>query len=179
MAKRVNALLEGEVEAFGNPSFSECFNCGNCTAVCPLSEDETLFPRKTIRQLQLGLRDDLKGALEPWLCYYCGTCSETCPRNAEPGELMMATRRWLTAQYDWTGLSKLLYLSKAAEVAALLLVGGLVVALFALSGAFTSARMPLDHVRLNTFAPVMWVHYGDWVLAGSVSYTHLTLPTKA
>jgi heterodisulfide reductase subunit C len=42
----------------------------------------------------------MKSQLDPWLCYYCGDCSATCPKAAEPGETMMAARRWLTAQYD-------------------------------------------------------------------------------
>ncbi len=54
---------------------------------------------------QIGQREQMKTQLDPWLCYYCGDCSSTCPKGAEPGETMMAARRWLTAQYDWTGLA--------------------------------------------------------------------------
>ena len=32
----------------------------------------------------------------PWLCFYCGECSKKCPREANPGETMMALRRYLT-----------------------------------------------------------------------------------
>src|SRR5450756_2620656 len=41
--------------------------------------------------------------------FYCGECSKMCPRKANPGESMMAMRRYLTAQYDWTGLARLMY----------------------------------------------------------------------
>ena len=79
--------------------------CGNCASACPLSTGENTFPRKIYRYLQLGLRDKLMESPEPWLCYYCGTCNTDCPRGAEPAETMMATRRWLMTQYDWTGLA--------------------------------------------------------------------------
>ena len=97
-AYRVNDGLAGELARFGGTTLVRCFNCGNCTAVCGLSQGEHVFPRRVIRQLQLGLERRLLESTDPWLCYYCGQCSDTCPRQAEPGELMMAARRWLTAR---------------------------------------------------------------------------------
>ncbi len=94
MTYRVNATLAEELAHFGGDTLTKCFNCGNCSAVCGLSKNQTVFPRKIIRYLQLGLEEKLLESPEPWLCYYCGTCSDTCPREAQPGELMMATRRW-------------------------------------------------------------------------------------
>jgi len=74
-----------------------------------------------IRYTTLGLEDDIKASLKPWECYYCGECSSECPREASPGELMMSLRRWLTAQYDWTGLSGLMYKSLPASITAFVL----------------------------------------------------------
>lgn len=166
MSIRVDPELRHGVREFGAEDVDACFNCGNCTAVCPLSRDSTVFPRRIIRYLQLGLKDKLLRCPEPWLCYYCGECSETCPRQANPGELMMALRRYLTAQYDWTGLSKRLYLSKAWEIGMLLVVGLFVVGLF----YFFHGPIVTEHVELNTFAPVAWVELGDWTLAIILSF---------
>ena len=165
MSIRVDPNLYREVARFGAEDVQKCINCGNCTAVCVLSQGNTVFPRKTIRYLQLGLKDKLLESPEPWLCYYCGECSETCPRQANPGETMMALRRYLTAQYDWTGLSKWLYLSKTWEIGMLLAVGILVVALF----YFFHGPIVTDRVALNTFAPAEWVEIGDWTLAAILS----------
>lgn len=177
MGYRVDPHLVKDVERFGGGeiNINKCFNCGNCTAVCALSEGNTVFPRKIIRYLQLGLRDKLLESPEPWLCYYCGECSGTCPREAQPGELMMATRRWLTSEYDLWGLSKKLYLSTTWEVG-LLIVGALVVlALFIVPGMFGAQfgfqmvqGEAAQHVRVNTFAPKEIVHYGDWALAAGL-----------
>lgn len=118
----VNTTFSRELKKFGAFDFNACYNCGTCTAVCSLSTETDSFPREMIRYSVLGLEDDIKGSLKPWLCYYCGECTTHCPQVAEPGELMMSLRRWLTSVYDWTGLSGLLYKSLPAAVTAMVLV---------------------------------------------------------
>ena len=172
MSYRMNPALAGELAHLGASTVNKCFNCGNCTAVCALSKGDTVFPRKTIRHVQLGLEERLEESPEPWLCYYCGGCSDTCPREAHPGELMMAVRRWLTTRYDWTGLSKRLYLSEKWEIGLLAVFALVVLGFFLVPGmlgfqfGFQAVAGPaLEHVRLDLFAPKAWVHYGDWALA--------------
>jgi len=118
---RVNPKFASELKKYGANDFSACFNCGNCTATCSLSTNDSSFPREMIRYSTLGLEDEIKASLKPWQCYYCGECSSQCPRQAEPGELMMSLRRWLTAKYDWTGMSGLLYKSLPLSIAAFVL----------------------------------------------------------
>lgn len=121
MAK-VNPEFATELTKYGVGDFNACFNCGNCTATCSLSTNDSSFPREMVRYTTLGLEDEIKSSLKPWECYYCGECSNECPRQANPGELMMTLRRWLTAKYDWTGLSGLFYKYLPATVTAMLLV---------------------------------------------------------
>jgi len=116
MACTVNPDLAAELVRFGAGGVTNCFNCGNCTAVCPLSEGDTPFPRKMLRYAQLGLKEKLVQAPEPWLCYYCGECSATCPREAQPGDTMAALRRYTIAWLDPTGLAGLMYRSPLATV---------------------------------------------------------------
>jgi nitrate reductase gamma subunit len=85
---------------------------------------------------------------------------------------MMAMRRWLTARYDWSGLSKRLYLSEKFEFGILGVVALIVLGLFFVPGWLGAAfgfpalnPEALQHVRLDIFAPKQLVHYGDWVLA--------------
>ena len=109
MNASVDLHLYHEVAKFGARDMELCMQCGTCSASCPLSNGTNSFPRKIYRYLQLGLKDKLLKSPVPWLCYYCGECTETCPRNANPGELMMVLRRYLTSVYDWTGISRLFY----------------------------------------------------------------------
>jgi ferredoxin len=166
MSTRVDPSLLDEIKTYGAVSPEACFNCGNCTAICPLTSDGHPFPRNTIRLLQMGLRERLVENVDPWLCYYCGECSDTCPRQAEPAESQMAMRRWLTAQYDWTGLARRFYTSKFWEVGSVLLFSVLVIVVFALfHGPIVTER-----VELNTFAPVQVVEIGDWIMAAALSF---------
>jgi len=156
MSAEVNPELLLNLKKFGVADAAACFNCGNCTAVCSLSSESIPFPRKVIRYLQLGLKDKLFESPEPWLCYYCGDCSETCPRQANPGEVMMGLRRYLTSRYDWTGISRLFYTSKVFEVAAILAVAALV----GLGFYFFHGPMPTDRVArfLGAAGLVKWEH---------------------
>lgn len=119
MISRVDPQFKKELQKFGLHEWNECFHCGNCTAICPLTQDDNLFPRRGIRLAQMGLKKKLASSVDPWLCYYCGECTETCPRNANPGELMMVLRRYLTSIYDWTGISRLFYTRKIWELMAI------------------------------------------------------------
>jgi ferredoxin len=158
MSTRVDARLLHEIKEYGAINPEACFNCGNCTAACPLTEDGHPFPRSTIRLLQLGLKDKLLENTDPWLCYYCGDCTLTCPRGAEPAETMMAARRWLTAQYDQSGEGAKLYTSERAVVLKIVQYVLLTLVAFVAYHLITGGEnIVTDHVALNTFAPVMLV----------------------
>jgi quinone-modifying oxidoreductase subunit QmoC len=166
MSSAVNPDLLLNLKKFGVNDAAACFNCGNCTAVCSLSSESEPFPRKTIRYLQLGLDNKLMQSTEPWLCYYCGDCSDTCPRQANPGEVMMGLRRYLTSRYDWTGISRLFYTSKAFEVLSILAVAALV----GLAFYFFHGPMLTDRVALNVFAPNTTIEILDLILLAVLSF---------
>jgi len=121
--------LLAEIRRYGKFDTSGCYQCGSCTISCDLVTDFVSFPRKTIRYALLGLRGPLAGSLEPWICHDCGDCSIICPRQAEPRISMMTVRRFLTAQYDWTGISSRLLQSRAWYLGSLSFVAALVLAL--------------------------------------------------
>jgi ferredoxin len=161
MSNRVDPNLLLEIKEYGEIKVEACFNCGNCTAVCSLTEDGHPFPRNTIRLAQLGLKDQLLQNEDPWLCYYCGECSETCPKGAEPAEAMMTMRRWLTAQYDGTGHAAKFYTSERAVVFAIIRYALIPFVLLVLYHLLTGGEQIItDKVELNTFAPLL----GVWLI---------------
>jgi ferredoxin len=179
MSTRVNPELRNELIRFGIGDWNACYHCGTCTAICPLSENGFLFPRKKIRLMQMGLQNQLAASVEPWLCYYCGDCTETCPRDANPGELMMSLRRYLTSVYDWTGLSKKFYTSKIWEIAFILVFASLVTLFFlvllpSLGYHFTRELTAEGGVRVNAFAPPALVEWLDWGMAITVALLLVT-----
>ena len=44
MATRIDTTVLRDMKTFGAFDINACFNCGNCTAVCPLSQDSVAFP---------------------------------------------------------------------------------------------------------------------------------------
>ncbi len=158
MSTRVDPSLMSELKEYGAVSIEKCFNCGNCTAICPLTSSEHPFPRKTIRMVQMGLRDQLVASVDPWLCYFCGDCSITCPKGAEPAETMMATRRWLISQYDTSGKAKKLYTSGKTVALTIVRTALLPLILLVAYHLLTQgSNIQTTRVALNDFAPVMWV----------------------
>ncbi|MFH1092187.1 MAG: 4Fe-4S dicluster domain-containing protein [Pseudomonadota bacterium] len=165
MSVKVDPSLMKELKHYGLKDASKCFNCGNCTAVCPLSTPDSSFPRKLVKWAQMGLRDKIVRSSEPWLCYYCGDCSDRCPRGADPGETMMAMRRWLTAQYDWTGFSRKFYTSEAFEIGAISVVAVVIGLLFWIF----HGPVITTSIQLNQFAPNWIIEILDWTMAVALS----------
>lgn len=105
-----------EIKKYGAKDFDACFNCGNCTAVCGLTEKNANFPRMFIRYGMLGQKEEILKSKELWLCYACGECSLNCPRQAAPGDYMAALRRYSIASYEPTGLTKLIFKSNLFSI---------------------------------------------------------------
>jgi ferredoxin len=165
---RVNPRLIKELEDFGAEDVSKCYHCGNCSAACPFSDDPVIFPRRAMRYLQMGASSRLRTTLSPWMCYYCGDCSEQCPRGAEPGETMMSLRRWLTSQYDITGISAWMYRSWKNELFLMLLVAlltgiGMVTYGFKFGGGDLSV-----YSGPNAFLPYHFIHLFDWAMGATI-----------
>jgi ferredoxin len=171
MAIRVNPGFIDDLDRFGKENIQLCYQCGDCSAVCPHADEFYRFPRKPIRQLQMGLEKKIQTTLEPWLCYYCGDCSDLCPRNADPGDTMMILRRYLTSVYDWTGLSRKFYTSHWWELAAVLVIGVLIAILFSVinpHGIVTSLT-PEGGVKVNEMFPVETVNIGAHIMLISIA----------
>jgi ferredoxin len=155
----------------GGADMKKCYQCAACTSVCALSTEQYGFPRKQMLLAQWGMKDKLMEDPGPWLCYYCGDCTKVCPRQANPAETMMAMRRYLTTQYDWTGLSRRMYSSGFWEVGVLALVSAVVILLFTLPHNFGfgllahSGPAALTTVMLDRFAPIEIAHRADQLLA--------------
>ncbi len=175
MAMRVDSTVLKDMGRFGAFDINACFNCGNCTAVCPLSEESVAFPRRVIRYAQLGQKDHIAASRELWLCYYCAECSDTCPRQAEPGEFMASARRYAIAGFDPTSIARRLYRSKA-------FAAGLLAIVFAALLAILLARTPgwptgrVTSVALLKFVPFETIHWlGVGVVVLMVVLTAATL----
>ena len=187
MAVRANPEFIDDLQEFGADDVAKCYQCGNCSAACPHSKAPHIFPRRAIKCLQLGLEEPLRASLDPWLCYYCGDCSTQCPRGAEPGETMMSLRRWLTSKYDFTGISRLLYTSRTAELVAVLGLALLTgVGFLAFGFSYGGGNLGV-YDGPGAFLPTHYVHIFDWTMGivlalllsiNSLRMWHFTMRSK-
>ncbi len=70
-----------------------CYQCGKCTAGCPVAYAMDYPPHQIMRGVQLGMRDTVLSSRTIWLCAACETCSTRCPQGVEPASVMDALRR--------------------------------------------------------------------------------------
>jgi heterodisulfide reductase subunit C len=70
-----------------------CFQCGTCTASCPVRAVEDKFnPRRIIRMALLGMRAEVLTSSFVWLCSSCYACQERCPQGVKITGIMGAIR---------------------------------------------------------------------------------------
>jgi ferredoxin len=156
MARVVNVSLLQKIKKHGKGrtlDVSACFNCGNCTAVCPLAEDSGGFPRRMIRMAQVGMERELLASEDLWRCYACGECTQTCPRQADPAAFMAAARSYAVSRYDFTGLAALANRSIIGN----LFVFGLFSTVFSLL-LFSRMNPGGPDLPLFNFLPGEWIH---------------------
>lgn len=77
----------------GAENLMVCFQCGTCTADCPISRFSEFYrPRKIARMVQLGLKERLLSDGALWLCSTCFTCVDHCPQGVEIAGIVRALR---------------------------------------------------------------------------------------
>ncbi len=91
----------------GDNTFSHCFSCQSCTAVCPVvgnyEEPEQvlgLLPHQIMCSLGLGLTEMASGAKMIWDCLTCYQCQENCPQQVEVCDLLYYLKNIAIAQVD-------------------------------------------------------------------------------
>lgn len=77
----------------GGENLKLCFSCGICTAGCPVTEVENEYnPRKLIRMILLGMKEEVLSSNLIWLCSLCYTCYARCPQNVKFTDIMSVLR---------------------------------------------------------------------------------------
>jgi heterodisulfide reductase subunit C len=92
--KNLDPNFKYEVAAeMGGANITRCFACGTCTAGCPVREIEEKYnPRKIIRMVILGMREEVLKSDFIWLCSTCYTCTDRCPQGVHFTSIMNALK---------------------------------------------------------------------------------------
>ncbi len=94
LAKLSAEHLGAEDEGFNAEA---CFNCGTCTALCPL--DHKILPRKLFQEVRLGLEDKIRASIpQIFSCLLCRMCEVNCPQGVHITENMRTLRHLINRQ---------------------------------------------------------------------------------
>jgi heterodisulfide reductase subunit C len=120
-AEEMNPKFKYEIsKRHGAERIMLCFQCGTCTADCPISRFSDFYrPRKIARMVQLGLKERLLSDEALWLCSSCFTCVDHCPQGVEIAGIVRVLRNLSVKE---KGVMPLVY----RELASNLLKGGYV-----------------------------------------------------
>ncbi|GAG73047.1 hypothetical protein ES703_20758 [subsurface metagenome] len=77
----------------GGENIKRCFTCGTCVAGCPITEvDEEFNCRRIVRQILLGMREEVLSSPSIWLCLECYRCYVRCPQKVNFTDIMKILR---------------------------------------------------------------------------------------
>ena len=77
----------------GGEHIRKCFACGTCAAGCPVTDiDEEYNPRKIVRQVLLGMRNEVLSSPLIWFCLVCYRCYARCPQKVNFTDVMRVLR---------------------------------------------------------------------------------------
>jgi heterodisulfide reductase subunit C len=85
-----NFLVERIEELSGENIFA-CYQCGKCSAGCPMVEEMEILPNQVILYVIRGL-DEVLETNTPWVCAQCYQCGTRCPKNVDITKIMEALR---------------------------------------------------------------------------------------
>ncbi len=92
-AARLRSEFVTKVAEISGQDVNLCYQCGKCSAGCPMAFAMDRLPNQIIRAVQLGLEEDVADCQTVWACASCLACSVRCPKGIDIAAVMEALRQ--------------------------------------------------------------------------------------
>jgi len=92
VTKATRISLLDEIQETTGLNATHCYQCGKCSAGCPMAPEMRLRTHEIIRLIQLDLREKLLADESLWMCLTCETCTARCPNEFDPAAVIDALR---------------------------------------------------------------------------------------
>lgn len=115
--KELQSEFIRKVEELSGQNVLSCYQCGKCSAGCPVVDQMDLLPNQVIRYVQTGDISVLDSKTI-WLCASCFTCAVRCPQGIDLAKVMEALRLLsLRKNIDHIKLSTIPEIEKLPQIA--------------------------------------------------------------
>jgi len=84
--------LAGELMRLTGLNPAKCYQCGKCSAGCPMASEMEFGPHQVIRLVQMNQPQKLFSDASIWLCVTCETCTARCPNSCDPARTIDGLR---------------------------------------------------------------------------------------
>jgi len=81
------------IEELAHTRVHDCYQCGKCSAGCPMADRMDVIPSQIMRLVQMERLDKAMKAESIWLCVSCQTCSTRCPKSVNIAGIIDALRQ--------------------------------------------------------------------------------------
>lgn len=106
--EKIYGKLLDKFETISGENTFNCYQCGCCSAACPVTSEMDLLPNQVMRYIQIGLIDEVLDGNTMWICATCYSCQARCPRGIDITKVMEALRQIkLRGKEDWTIINKI------------------------------------------------------------------------
>lgn len=90
--ERLNSAYVQTIKDISLQKIMNCYQCGKCTAGCPVADYMDIVPNEMMRLVMLGEVEKLLSSKAIWLCTSCFQCGTRCPKGIEVHRVFEALR---------------------------------------------------------------------------------------